>query len=119
MTRKTHLEVVTDPVAKVGSPPRKLGAAGLALWNSVTAEFAIDDSGGRELLCLACQALDRAEELKSIIDKEGAVLRSKAGVKSHPAVRDEIQCRALVARLLKQLGVTLEPLRTGGDWGIA
>jgi len=117
MAKKSHLKIVGDAPATIGTPPRKLGKAGLALWNAVVNEYDVADSGGRELLCLAGQTLDRAEQLKEIIDKDGPVLRTKTGTKAHPACRDEIQNRMAVARLLKQLGVTLEPLRTGGgNW---
>ena len=96
-------------------PPRKLGPAGASLWARIQAEFAITDVGGIELLCLACQALDRAENLAEAIARDGEVIHTRAGVpKTHPAVRDELQCRAFAAKMLQKLGVTDEPLKSIG-----
>jgi hypothetical protein len=44
-------------------PPRDLGQHGLVLWREILAEFDIKDRAGLELLCNACQCLDRAEAL--------------------------------------------------------
>jgi len=55
----------------VSSPPRQLGEHGLALWNSVMAEYRIEDRGGIELLAQACTALDRAESLAQAVARDG------------------------------------------------
>ena len=36
----------------------------------------LSDTGGLEMLAQACQALDRAEALRSEIDRDGEVIRS-------------------------------------------
>ena len=51
---------LVGPGTTAPAPPRNLGPPGLALWNRIQAEYRISDSGGVELLSLACQALDRA-----------------------------------------------------------
>jgi hypothetical protein len=89
------------------------------LWNRVQAEYAIRDSGGVELLCLAAQALDRAESLSAAIAADGQTIRTRTGVRAHPALRDEIANRALVARLLGKLGITTEPVKSPGRPGSA
>jgi hypothetical protein len=95
-------------------PPRSLGVHGRALWNKVVSQYELNDAGGQEILCQACAALDRAESLAELIDHQGEVVKSKTGtIRSHPAIRDEIACRALVARMLDRLGINLEPLRAG------
>jgi hypothetical protein len=73
-------------------------------------EYHIEDVGGRELLALACQQLDRAEALKAQIDSEGEIIPSRLGPKAHPALRYEIQARAFIAKTLQRLGLNLEPL---------
>src|SRR5262245_35178039 len=119
MGKKPSLKVVGDSPGNSPQPPRKLGAPGRQLWDRVHREFDIADSGGIELLTLACEATDRAQELSEAITRNGVTVKTRTGIKAHPALRDEIQCRALVARLLKQLGITLEPLRTYvGGWGV-
>jgi hypothetical protein len=86
------------------APPRTLGPDGTALWNRVMAEYRIEDAGGIELLAQACAALDRAEALAAAIAEDGAVIRTPSGPKSHPACKDELACRAFVARTLERIG---------------
>ena len=47
------------------------------------AEYDIADSGGMEMLCQACQALDRAEALRTEIDSDGEVIRVRGSVREH------------------------------------
>jgi hypothetical protein len=105
---------LVGPGTTVPAPPRTLGPPGLALWNRVQAEYRITDSGGTEILCLAAQALDRAESLSEAIAEDGQTIRTRAGVRAHPALRDEIANRALVARLLGKLGIASEPIKSPG-----
>jgi hypothetical protein len=106
-----HLTVI-DPTATALQPPRPLGEHGLALWNRVVREFDMRDVGGSEILCLAGQALDRAEELAERIRIDGLMVRTKTGLRTHPAIREELSARNLTARLLARLGLDLEPVRT-------
>jgi len=93
------------------APPRPLGADGTALWNRVMSEYRIEDAGGIELLAQACAALDRAEALSAAIAQDGAVIRTESGPKSHPACKDELACRAFVARTLEWLGLNVEVVK--------
>ena len=95
------------------SPPRPLANHGAALWNSIQAEYRIEDRGGIELLAQACAALDRAEGLAAIIAQDGAVVHTRAGPKSPPALRDELQNRAFCVKTLEKLGVTTEVVKPG------
>ena len=108
---------IISPGKTAPAPPRSLAPPGLALWNRVQAEYRITDSGGVELLCLACQALDRAESLSAAITAEGETVRTRTGIRAHPALRDEIANRALVARLLGKLGIASEPVKSPGRPG--
>ena len=93
-------------------PPRLLGEHGLDLWHRVQDEFHIEDPAGVEFLTQACQACDLAEALHARIEDDGVTLRTAAnGVRSHPAIKDELQARALVIRTLARLGITEEPIR--------
>jgi len=105
---------VVGPGATAPQPPRTLGPAGMSLWRRVQAEYLIRDAGGIELLCLACQALDRAESLSVAIAADGETIRTRTGIRAHPALRDEISNRALVARLLSRLGIATEPVKSPG-----
>ena len=114
--RKPPLTLV-GPGSTAPPPPRTLGPPGLALWNRVQAEYRILDCGGIELLCLACQALDRAESLSAAIAADGEAVRTRTGIRAHPALRDELANRALVARLLGKLGIASEPIKPPGRPG--
>jgi hypothetical protein len=105
---------LVGPGTTAPPPPRPLGPPGLALWNRIQAEYAIRDSGGIELLTLACEAIDRAAALAACIDADGLTLRTRTGIRAHPALRDELAARALAARLLVKLGVTTEPIKLPG-----
>jgi hypothetical protein len=66
------------------------------------------------ILAQLCAALDRAESLKEAIERDGAVVYSRAGVpKTHPAVKDELGCRAFITRSLERLGLNVEAVKPG------
>jgi len=69
--------------ATMPAPSRPLGEHGMGLWRAVMLEYGIADIGGRELLCLACQALDRAESLSAAIAEDGQTIRTRTGVRAH------------------------------------
>ena len=97
------------------SPPRPLGSHGAALWDRVQREYAITDCGGVELLCQACQALDRAEALAEAIARDGAVVYNRAGApRSHPSIRDELQLRAFIVKTIEKLGINFESIKPVG-----
>jgi hypothetical protein len=108
-----HLSLI-EPEATGHPPPRPLGPAGRALWDRVNQEFDMGDVGGSEILCLACQTIDRAEELAERIKADGVMVRSPMGTKAHPCLKEELAARSLVARLLARLGLDLEPVRLSG-----
>jgi hypothetical protein len=96
------------------APPRPLGPHGTALWERIQAEYGLRDTGGLEILAHLCAALDRAESLKEAIERDGAVVYSRAGVpKTHPAVKDELGCRAFITRSLERLGLNVEAVKPG------
>jgi hypothetical protein len=95
-----------NPISTTISPPRELGRHGLNLWNSIMAAYRIEEVGGIELLMLACGTLDRVESLAEEITRDGPVYRDgESPPKAHPALKDELAGRALVAKLLERLGV--------------
>src|SRR3954470_11968208 len=119
MSRKP-LSVVSTPPDPVSTPPRPLGEAGRALWDRVQTEYGVVDSGGTELLLLACEATDRAAELGQTIQRDGPIVATRSGPKEHPALKAELANRAFVTRTLQRLGLNLEPVRqfTGRPAGV-
>jgi hypothetical protein len=107
------LTLVLSPAQPGGDLPSTLGETGRALWSRVQAEYAVSDVGGRELLFQACAAADRCAALSARISEDGEVIRTKTGLKSHPSIRDEIQCRAFIVRTIAKLGLDVEPIRSG------
>jgi hypothetical protein len=118
MPKKLTLKLVEPASHEAPKPPRKLGKFGSALWSRVQTEYAIADSGGIELLVQACATADRAELLAESIERDGAVVYGRSGApKSHPAVKDELACRAFIARTLERLGITSEAIQKVGRPG--
>ena len=112
---KSPLSVVASmPLPSPSDPPGNLGQAGADLWQRVMRAYAIDDEGGKQLLFEACAACDRAHELKAAIDRDGAVVMSRTGPKTHPAIKLELEARSFVVRTLHRLGLDIEPTRPIG-----
>jgi hypothetical protein len=106
---------LVDPAATGVAPPRKIGRHGRQLWDRVQSEYAIEDVGGRELLAQACAAEDTAESLAEAIARDGHVIHSRTGVpRTHPAVKDELACRAFVVRTIERLGLNVEVVKPVG-----
>jgi hypothetical protein len=105
---------IVSPETTGGAPPRELGRHGRKLWDEVQAAYGIADRGGIELLAQACAALDRAEALAEAIKADGAIIYTRTGVpRSHPAVKDELACRAFIVRTLERLGLNVEAVKPG------
>jgi hypothetical protein len=102
---------LVDSTATIIQPPRTLGKHGRSLWDRIMSEYEVVDAGGIELLAQACAGEDLAETLHEEIASDGPVIRVRGTVKAHPAVKDEIACRAFVCRTLIKLGLNYEPVR--------
>jgi hypothetical protein len=80
-------------------------------------EYAIEDSGGLEMLALACEALDRVADLRAEIERDGAVVRTRGIVKDHPALKHVQSAEAFVVRTLSRMGLNFEPVKPVGRPG--
>jgi hypothetical protein len=110
MAKKPTLTVV-KPTSSPTDPPSTLRQPGRDLWNRVLSEYTITDCGGLETLSQICHARDRVATLAEVIDRDGETIMTKAGIKAHPLLRDEVQVRAFIVRGLAKLGLNFEPLR--------
>src|SRR5262249_3370737 len=98
---------------KPPQPPRYLRADGRELWKRVLGEYNLP-SEALAVLALACQAQDRDADARRALDEHGTTFQDRWGqVKMRPEVLIERDSRQSVARLLKQLGLDLEPLQPG------
>jgi hypothetical protein len=113
MARKPQLTLV-KPNSTALNPLRKLGRHGRAFWAEVQSEYAITDRAGCELLQQACEELDMIEGLTADIAREGRTVLTPTGHKAHAAIRDVRQGRAVFARLLRDLGISLQPTKPVG-----
>lgn len=89
----------------VVKPPRALGKPGMALWHRIAAEYELTDAGSIEQLAQACAALDRAEQCRERIDRDGEMIEAKAGPRENPLLKHELANRAFVTRTLQRLGL--------------
>ena len=112
-TRVPRGMTLVTPVQPPDEVPPTLGAAGTDLWNRVMSEYRITDCGGREILHQICAASDRLAAISGRITEDGEVIQTKSGPKSHPSIRDEIQLRALIGRLIRSLGLNFEAVHPG------
>lgn len=91
------------------TPPEHLSHASRAWWASVVEEYELEPHH-IELLTLAAEARDRAEQARLMIEREGMVVPTTAGgMKTHPAVAIEKNSRAAFAYLLRELDLDAEP----------
>jgi hypothetical protein len=111
---KNTLKLVTPASADPTAPPRQLGEHGMLLWQSVMAEYGIQDSGGREMLAQACAALDRAEECALHVQRDGVTVRTKHGPKENPLLKAELANRSFIVRTLGRLGLDVEAIKPMG-----
>jgi hypothetical protein len=113
-SKKPSLKVVGSPAEPFDPPPRPLGEHGLSLWQSIIRDYRFDDAPGRETLYAVCAALDTAEACAAEVRADGPVIRTKAGIKEHPALRAELANRSFIVRTLARLGLDLEPIKAIG-----
>jgi hypothetical protein len=101
--------------ASAEGSPRPLQRHGMALWSRITRDYDVTDAAGIELLCLACQALDRTEACRAQIDDDGEVSAIDGKpVREHPLLKTELANRAFVSKTLERLGLNSEPAKAVG-----
>lgn len=116
MAKKPSLSIVRSNSTGL-QPPRKLGKAGMSLWQAVQREYRIADVGGIELLAQGCGAVDRLEAIRELIDDEGEIIHSRTGFRANPLLREELGLRSFICRTLERLGITQEKIKTPGRPG--
>lgn len=98
-------QIQSVPEPPYPDPPAHLSERAAALWRTVGPTHA-KTLARRELLTECLAALDRADEARAIVSKEGMTSTSASGVvHAHPAVKIEREFRQQFARLADQLGI--------------
>jgi P27 family predicted phage terminase small subunit len=84
-------------------PPAHLSQAAKKWFRSVIESFNLEDHDVN-LLTLACEALDRCEQARVVLAKEGVTFIDRFGCpRAHPCVAIERDSRLAYARLLREL----------------
>jgi P27 family predicted phage terminase small subunit len=109
--KKPPLSLVTDQSSTEPQPPRKLREYGRSLWDRIQSEYSVADSGGLEMLQLACEALDRIAALREQIDRDGEVIRVRGMIKDHPALKHVEAAEAFIVRTLSRMGLNYEAVK--------
>ena len=83
------------------------------LWTSIQSQYRIEDAGGLAVLQQACEAADRAERCRKIINADGELVEGKDGGlgREHPLLKAEIAAKAFLVRALSRLHLDMEPVR--------
>lgn len=100
------------PAKKLTAPPH-LTDGTASWWLAVQADYSLEPHHVR-LLTLACEAYDRTQQAREIIDLDGPVVVTDGGIKAHPAVAIERDARLAFARLLRELDLDTEPASDRG-----
>jgi P27 family predicted phage terminase small subunit len=90
------------------SAPTYLQPATRDWWASVVARWDLEPHHVR-LLTLAAEAWDRGQQAREHVLRDGLTTATKdGGLRAHPALRVESDCRLAFARLVRELDLDLE-----------
>ena len=105
---KQYFEVVMKQ--KIPKPPQHLKAHGRAFWRGVHRDFEISECHDLKILSEAAACIDRIEEARKVIEEQGAYFIDRwKQPKPHPAHGIENQNKILLARLLRELCLDMDP----------
>jgi len=89
--------------------PSHLKPATRTWWQSVVSRWELEPHHVR-LLTLAAETWDRGQQARALLARDGLTTGSKSGgLRTHPAVRIEADCRVGFARLLRELDLDVAP----------
>lgn len=89
-------------------PPADLKPAGAKYWRTIVRVWRLD-AHQFELLAQACRSLDTIAEAETELQKSGAVVTDRFGQsKPHPASLIIRDFRGLFARLVRELGLSVD-----------
>jgi phage terminase small subunit len=91
-------------------PPATLTPAAAVLWRTLQHDYGIDDAAGLSLLDEALQAWDLAHAAAEAVRRDGPIVVERGIPKRHPGVGVELDARSQFVRIVKELGLSLEPL---------
>jgi phage terminase small subunit len=93
-------------------PPLHLSSGARRLWRALFAAHKFDLPSSQLLLAALCEAYDRGLSCRKALDGQPLTIVDKhGGVRVHPLIVEERQCREQVARLARVLRIHLEELQ--------
>lgn len=88
--------------------PKHLRNETKTFWLSTVRNYELEEHH-LKLLSAACEVWDRATQAREAVEQAGAYFTNRHGeIKPHPALSVERDCRALFARLIRELSLTVD-----------
>lgn len=84
--------------------PRHLGKRGATWWRFMIKEHTLEPSE-YQTLTLAAECLDRGEQARRMLDREGLTVPTEHGTKTHPAIAIEARMKLVFVRLVRTLNI--------------
>jgi phage terminase small subunit len=95
-------------VVELPQPPPHLSPSAADWWRTTVETYVLQEHHLR-LLQLACEAWDRAQAARALLEEEGLTVHGQKGPRPHPAVAIEHGARLACARLIRELDLDTEP----------
>lgn len=86
--------------------PAGLSRRSATWYRRCVTEFRMRTAGELQTLAEAAHSLDRIEQCRAAITKDGLFIAGERGTVAHPAVREERQHRQLFLQACRQLGIS-------------
>lgn len=87
--------------------PAHLSAEAKVVWRSTLSDYELE-SRHLAILTVALEAFDRMREAQEAVRRDGAYVEGRFGMKAHPGLAVERDCRTAFLRAQRELGLDLE-----------
>jgi P27 family predicted phage terminase small subunit len=96
-------------------PPKNLSARGPGrkFWRQVHSQYEVVEEHDLRLLEMCCDCLDKIADAEATIQSEGAYYNDRWNQpRQHPAHKEIKDNKSLFARLVREMGLNLEPTKS-------
>ena len=96
-------------MSQIKRVPKNLNETGCQFWKAVLKEYEFEKTHDYELLTQACGCLDRIEQCREAIEKDGLFQKDRYGRPiEHDACKVERSQKKLFLSIIRELGLTLD-----------